>query len=222
MLQKKAVVPEMIDMIKELQSDSLFKDHILAGGTALALQLGHRSSTDIDLFTSNIQKPNEIINYFNKKYIGINIDVADDEYIRIFANNVKIEMIYVNEKILEEPKIQEGIKLFGLNDIAAMKLKAITGRTEARDFIDIAYLLKEISLKNMFGLYKEKYETISPLYMKRTLLTKSKIIKDNEWLVGIKMLRHDIEPNDIPGLIANEIERYNKDINIGKLKDSVI
>jgi len=51
MLRKEAVVSEMIDLIKELQSNSLFKDHILAGGTALTLQIGHRTSTDIDLFT---------------------------------------------------------------------------------------------------------------------------------------------------------------------------
>ena len=47
MLQKQAVAQEMIEMIKELQGDSLFKNHILAGGTALALHLGHRTSTDI-------------------------------------------------------------------------------------------------------------------------------------------------------------------------------
>jgi hypothetical protein len=39
----------MIAMIKELQNNSLFKDHVLAGGTALTLHLEHRTSTDIDL-----------------------------------------------------------------------------------------------------------------------------------------------------------------------------
>ncbi|MDR2701488.1 MAG: hypothetical protein LBB72_03550, partial [Spirochaetaceae bacterium] len=102
-----------------------------------------------------------------------------------------------------------------------MKLSAITKRTEPRDFIDIAYLLKEISLKKMFELYKKKYGAISPLYMKRTLLVKSKKIKDNEWLAGdIKMLRHDIEPKDVPMFIEQAIEKYNININIGKQADS--
>jgi hypothetical protein len=68
----------------------------------------------------------------------------------------------------------------------------------------------------MFDLFKERYDSISPLFMKRTLLTKSRNIKDNEWLVGgIKMLRHDIELNDVPVFIERAIEEYNKIINVG-------
>jgi predicted nucleotidyltransferase component of viral defense system len=135
-LQKKAVVPEIISLVTELQSNPLFKDHVLAGGN--------------------------------------------------------------------------------INEIAAMKLKAITGRTEARDFIDIAYLLKEMSLNDIFKLFEKKYGSISPLYMKRTLLVKSKGIKENEWLVGIKMLKHDIEPYDIPKIIEENINIYNNSIGINR------
>jgi predicted nucleotidyltransferase component of viral defense system len=217
MLQKEAVVPEMINMIKDLQSNSLFKDHVLAGGTALTLQLGHRTSTDIDLFTQNRQNAVEITNYFKKNYKNVNIDVANDDFIRIYANGIKIEIVQYEEKTIDKIKNEEGIRLFGINEIAAMKLSAITQRTEPRDFIDIAYLLKEVPLEKMFELYRKKYDTISPLYMKRTLLTKCKNIKDNEWLVGgIKMLRDDIKPENVILLIENEIENYNKNNNIGK------
>jgi hypothetical protein len=50
-LRQETVVPEMLELIKELQSNPLFSDFYLVGGTALALQLGHRTSTDIDLFS---------------------------------------------------------------------------------------------------------------------------------------------------------------------------
>ena len=50
MLREETVVSSMLDIIKEFQSNPLFKNFYLAGGTALALQLGHRTSTDIDLF----------------------------------------------------------------------------------------------------------------------------------------------------------------------------
>jgi len=217
MLQKEAVVPEMITMIKELQSNSLFKDHVLAGGTALTLQLGHRTSTDIDLFTQKPQNAIELVNYFKKHYNNIKIDVAENDFTRIFANDIKVEMVQYEENIIEDIKNVENIRLFGKNEIAAMKLSTITKRTEPRDFIDISYLLKEISLEKMFELYKEKFGTISPLYMKRTLLIKSKKIKDNEWLVGgIKMLRHDIQPKDVPVFIEKAIEEYNETFNIGK------
>jgi len=215
MLQQEAVVSEMINLIKELQSNSLFKDHILAGGTALALQLGHRTSTDIDLFSSKIQNADLLTDYFKNNYNNINIIIASDEFTRIFVDNIKVEMVYYDEKLLETPKHEENIRLFSINEIAAMKLKAITRRTEARDFIDIAFLLKEIPVEKMFKLYKEKFGMISPLYMKRTLLTKSKTIKDNEWLVGIKMLRNDIIPQDVPDIIEKALDDYNRSINIG-------
>jgi predicted nucleotidyltransferase component of viral defense system len=215
-LQKEAVVSEMINLIEELQSDSLFKDHVLAGGTALALQLGHRTSTDIDLFTEKNQSAVALTNNIKKKYKSVNIEVANNNFTRIYANGIKVEMVQYEEKIIEKIRNEEGIRLFGINEIAAMKLEAITKRTEPRDFIDIAYLLKEIPLKKIFELYKKKYESISPLYMKRTLLTKSKSIKNNEWLFGgIKMLRHDIEPKDVPVFIERAIEEYNKNYDIG-------
>ena len=112
---------------------------------------------------------------------------------------------------------EDGIRFSDLNEIAAMKLDAITKRTRARDFIDIAYLLKEMPLQKMFELYKEKSGSISPLYMKRTLLIKSRSIKSNEWLTdGIRMLKYDIKPEDVPKFIEQKIEEYNKSINIAK------
>jgi len=218
MLRQETVVPEILEVIKELQSAPLFKDHVLVGGTALTLQLGHRTSTDIDLFTQKTQNTVTLINYFKDKFKNIEIKVANDDFIRIYTNDIKIEMVQYENKILETSKFEEGIKFLGINEIAAMKLDAITKRTEPRDFIDIAYLLQEISLKKMFELYKEIFGGISPLYMKRTLLIKSKNIKDNEWLSGgIKMLKDDIKPKDVPVILEKAIDEYNKKNGIGKL-----
>ena len=218
MLRQETVVPEILEVIKELQSAPLFKDHVLVGGTALTLQLGHRTSTDIDLFTQKTQNTVTLINYFKDKFKNVEIKVANDDFIRIYTNDIKIEMVQYENKILETSKFEEGIKFLGINEIAAMKLDAITKRTEPRDFIDIAYLLQEISLKKMFELYKEIFGGISPLYMKRTLLIKSKNIKDNEWLSGgIKMLKDDIKPKDVPVILEKAIDEYNKKNGIGKL-----
>ena len=217
MLQKEAVVQEMTDLIKGLQNDLLFKDHVLVGGTALALQLGHRTSTDIDLFTQKKQNTVSLVGYFKKNYTNTEIHIAKDDFIRLYANGIKVEMVWYEENIIKKAINEENIRLLGINEIAAMKLNTVTKRTEPRDFIDIAYLLKEISLEKMFDLYKENFGSISPLYMKRTLLTKSKSIKENDWLVGgIKMLRNDIEPKYVPVFIEKAIEEYNKNINVGK------
>jgi predicted nucleotidyltransferase component of viral defense system len=217
MLQKEAVVQKITDLIAELQNNPLFKDYVLVGGTALALQLGHRTSTDVDLFTQNKQNIIGLTEYFKNKYKDTNVVVAKDDFIQLYTNGIKVEMVWYEENILKKAKEIDNIKMVGINEIAAMKLNAVTQRTEPRDFIDIAYLLKEIPLKQMFDIYKENFGSISPLYMKRTLITKSKSIKENEWLVGgIKMLRNDIKPKDVPICIEKAVEEYNKTFNIGK------
>jgi len=209
------VSQKITDLIKEIQKEPLFKDHILVGGTALALQLDHRTSTDIDLFTTKTQSAVDIINFFNKNFKDVNVETGEDKFIRIFVNGIKIELVEYNEKLIEEPINKDGIRLVDLNELAAMKLEAMRTRTETRDFIDIAYLLKDMPLEKMFELYKKKFDTISPLYMKRTLLNKSKSIKDNEWLVGgIIMLKDDIKPKDVPVFIEKAIEKYNNNKNI--------
>ena len=215
MLRKEAVVQEMIDLIKELQENSLFKHHVLVGGTALALQLGHRTSTDIDLFTPKPQSAVALIDYFKKYYKNTDIQIAKNDFARILINNIKVELVEYEEKFIEEPKEEDGIRYAGLNDIAAMKLDAMLKRTRPRDFIDIAYLLKEMPLKKMFELYEEKMGSISPLYLKRALLTKSRKIQDNDWLEGnIIMLRHDIEPKDVPFFIGQAIKEYNEELGV--------
>ncbi|MDR0442584.1 MAG: nucleotidyl transferase AbiEii/AbiGii toxin family protein [Treponema sp.] len=65
MLCKEAVSCELIEIITDLQKEQLFSKHILAGGTALALQLGHRKSFDIDLFT--LEKQDNEKNGVSKK-----------------------------------------------------------------------------------------------------------------------------------------------------------
>ncbi|MFY8188410.1 MAG: nucleotidyl transferase AbiEii/AbiGii toxin family protein [Flavobacterium sp.] len=50
MLQTQTVVPELMELLRKIRSEKLFSDFNLVGGTALALQIGHRNSIDIDLF----------------------------------------------------------------------------------------------------------------------------------------------------------------------------
>ena len=50
MLQTQTVVPELLELLKNIMTDHTFEGFNLVGGTSLALQIGHRNSVDIDLF----------------------------------------------------------------------------------------------------------------------------------------------------------------------------
>jgi len=211
----------MLEVLKELQSNPLFFNFYLAGGTSLALQLGHRTSTDIDLFSYSEQNFVKIIQYLNKHPDKYKIDEYQEGFIRLYTNGIKVELIYDDMgKLIKEPKNIDGIIFLDKSEIAPMKLKAITGRTKSRDLIDFAYLLQEMSLENIFNLYKEKYGAVNINILKRELLFKSKIINEDDWLIGIKMIKNDIKPQNIPNIIKQSIDEYNISIGINSNKTS--
>jgi len=91
MLRKETVVQKMFNTIKEIQSNPLFKDFYLAGGTALALQLGHRTSTDIDLFSYTHNNFFDISMYLHKNPEKYKIDIDQEGFIKTYtkSNNTR-------------------------------------------------------------------------------------------------------------------------------------
>jgi predicted nucleotidyltransferase component of viral defense system len=129
---------------------------------------------------------------------------------RLYLNNIKVEFVFDNEgKRIKEDFNENGIKLLGLEEIAAMKMRAVTSRTEPRDIIDIAYLLKDMSLKKIYDLYKERYGNIIAEHTNKMLLKKCENIKINDWLKGIKLIKEEINPNNIYQYLKDKINDYN-------------
>jgi hypothetical protein len=146
-----------------LQTIPEFNEFHLVGGTALALQLGHRNSIDIDLFTLNEFDDNRIIELLNKQY-EVNEIFKRKNTIISLINNVKTDFIRHNYELLKPPVTEEGIRFLSKEDIAAMKFHAIiqSGK-RLKDFIDIYFLLEHFSMKQMIGFYCAKYPHSNPM-----------------------------------------------------------
>lgn len=82
-----------------------------------------------------------------------------------------MELNIVNYKYswLEEELIEDGIRLAHKKDIAAMKINAIIGRGTKKDFIDIAYLLKEYGMSDILRFYFAKYPDASIFLASKSL-----------------------------------------------------
>jgi hypothetical protein len=131
------------------------------------------------------------------------------------VNNIKVDHVSIPALHIEKPIEEDGIKMFGLRDIAAMKLRAIAnGRYKAKDYVDICYLLKvnDIPLRQMFEDYKIKYNCTDIMHVKKAL-TESNKVNPYEW-EKIKMMRKNIYLSDINGILKEEILNYNKENNI--------
>jgi len=162
MLRTETVERGLLELLKELMQDKHLSDFILAGGTNLALQIGHRKSIDLDLFTYKHFETAELVDYLCKEY-GLQVEIKKErDTIKGTIANMKIDLIAHIYPPLRPPIIEENIRMYSLPDIVAMKLVAISDNgTRLKDFVDIAYLSTKMSLSEMMTSYATKYPTVS-------------------------------------------------------------
>lgn len=163
MLQATTVEKRTLELLKQLQSQSELSDFHLAGGTALALYLGHRKSIDLDLFTPYPFDTTRLEHSLVTKF-GFQGDYSEQNTLKGRIDDVKIDCITHPYPLLQNPLEEEGIRLYSQPDIIAMKLSAIADNgSRLKDFIDIAYLSTQYSFQEMLGFYVQKFPTSSPL-----------------------------------------------------------
>ncbi|MCX6327279.1 MAG: nucleotidyl transferase AbiEii/AbiGii toxin family protein [Bacteroidia bacterium] len=157
MLQKEAIKPHVLELLKTLQADKTFAPFHLAGGTGLALQLGHRLSVDLDLFSLMPFDIDSYLDYLDKKYQFV-LDFSALNTLKGSIGEVKIDFISHPYKLLMPVIETEEIRLYSKSDIAAMKVNAIAGNgTRSKDFVDLYFLLIQYSIKEILEFYKTKY-----------------------------------------------------------------
>lgn len=152
---------EILDQKRKefLSKLGFLKDHgfYMAGGTALALQIGHRTSLDFDFYTGEKFDTRKFREQFDAEFQkSQEIYVAQDS-IEIDANGVKMSFFWYPYKLIRPAVRIEEILLASKEDIAAMKILAISQRGRRRDFIDIYFLIKEFGLEQIMKFAKEKY-----------------------------------------------------------------
>lgn len=156
MLFTETVEPSTLDLLKRLQSLCEFREMRLVGGTALALQIGHRKSVDLDFF-GNIPCNLDELSFIISNIADVK-PLSSTRLMRFLSvNGIKVDIVNYPYRWIDSPVSEDGIVLAGIKDIAAMKLSAITNRGTKKDFIDLYFLLQQYSLAEMFGFYETKY-----------------------------------------------------------------
>ena len=171
MLYTETLTTDTLELLKRLMQDERLSDFYLAGGTNLALTLGHRKSIDLDLFSYRSFDAQLLAEHLTRNYPFIIADLRTRDTIKGTINNVKIDLIAHNYPLLKEPNVYEySIRLYSKEDIAAMKLVAISDNGQRlKDFVDIAYLSTKLSLSQMLNAYVAKYPAGNQLHVLRGL-----------------------------------------------------
>ncbi|GAO27656.1 nucleotidyl transferase AbiEii/AbiGii toxin family protein [Geofilum rubicundum] len=149
-----------------LMESSVFEPFRLVGGTALSLQLGHRLSMDIDLFSDAaygsidfkaidefIEKTFPYYHHFSNldPAMGKSYSIGTDK-----GNVVKLDVFYT-DAFIQHPFIEEGIRMATIEEIIAMKIDVVQRIGRKKDFWDLDELLTQYDLSSMLSLHKQRY-----------------------------------------------------------------
>ena len=156
MLHLETIEPKTLELLRRLQSLSIFEHSRLVGGTALALQLGHRKSIDLDMFGTIDASP-EDIQEACKEVGELEISKTSKNINIYWVDGIKVDCVNYPYEWLDDCLVIDGVRLASVNDIAAMKISAIINRGTKKDFIDIHFLLQKMSLNHILDLYDQKY-----------------------------------------------------------------
>ena len=145
--------------------DGILTDFKLVGGTALALQIGHRISIDLDLFNPNSFDENELLDYLQNEY-DFKITYQSKNTLKGEIDNIKVDFIAHQYVDLNAEIVLENIRFASLSDIAAMKVNAIVRSGERiKDYIDLAFLSSYYSLVEIQEFYSIKYPNSNSIMM---------------------------------------------------------
>jgi hypothetical protein len=151
-LDKKRI--DILPLLKEFK-----KDFYLAGGTALALQLGHRDSLDFDFFCPediNTKKLFEKIQTVFKWHAILKTQEEKNTLSVFIDNHIKLSFFTFDYKLVGKTLNDEYLRFASISDIACMKFSAITSRAANKDYIDLYFILRAIPLEDLLKKCSKK------------------------------------------------------------------
>ena len=133
----------------------------LAGGTALALQIGHRRSVDLDFFSQTEDIPT-IRAALEKELAPFDASLADSAWGNLvyLARNVRIGFYGYGYSLVSPLVESEGVRLASVEDIALMKMDALLSRAARKDFYDLYFICQRIPLRQLLDLAPQKYPSV--------------------------------------------------------------
>jgi len=191
---------------KIFQKFKNFPDFYLVGGTALALQIGHRVSIDFDLFSDRkitLSFLNKVEKVFKDSKIIIKIN--NPEQLTVEVDEVRIDFVnYPFPPILGFINFQ-GMNILKIPEIAAMKAQTLSRRPALKDYIDLYFILKEkyVNLNEIIDIADKKYkdEFNTRLFLEQLIYLKD--VKDTK----IEFLKKKVDKSEIERFFEEEIKK---------------
>ena len=165
-LDKKRI--DILPLLKEFR-----KDFYLAGGTALALQIGHRDSLDFDCFCAediDTKKLFEKIKTVFKEHAILKTQEEKNTLSVFIDNHIKLSFFTFKYKLIGKTLNDEYFRLASVSDIACMKFSAITSRAVNKDYIDLYFILRANRLEDLLKKCSRKMPALDANLILKSLV----------------------------------------------------
>lgn len=209
MLHFNTVEPETLKLLRDLQAYGECQHFSLAGGTALSLHLGHRISIDLDLFTQDQFNSNALFESLRDSEVFRDTVASCSHavnslslFLKTEMREVKVDLIRHHYPLLMPVQCIDDIRIFSVQDIAAMKLNAIANRGCKKDFFDIHSLLKLFSLTELLSFFEEKYAQINSFTVMKSLTYFADAEADPEPMSLVDTSWHEVK-STLSSLVKN-------------------
>jgi hypothetical protein len=197
--KRQALLPEF----KKIARETFY----LAGGTGLALQIGHRDSIDFDFFTPNEFNTQSLISELERVFADPMLSITQVEKNTvscIIDGTVRCSFFSYPYPHIRPFIESEYFPIASIEDIGCMKLSAITSRSVEKDYVDLYFILKRVPLAELLALSTEKHPSLD-----EALILKSLVYFDDVLREPILFKEgHEVSFEDIQTFLRQTVEKH--------------
>lgn len=187
-------------VLDKLRANQFIEKFYLAGDAGLAFQLGHRKVQTLDFFIDTLPEKEKILQSF-QQFNATYVDGRAGEVV-VSIDNVRITISEYKYPTLKDFVKYENIKVACVLDIACMKLFSIYTKSSKKDFIDLYYIFRQFSLKELLTYFDFKFNNVE---FKKEQLTKVLTAFDEADKEPDPDMLEPIEWEEIKSAIVSEI-----------------
>ena len=143
-------------ILKELQRTRALRSFYLAGGTGLALYLGHRRSANLDFFKTETFDEEELLQRL-QRIPGLALLAKGPATLHTMIRGIKTSFLNFYQPLLSPFGAFRGIQVADPRDIAGMKISALASRRSRRDFVDLYVVSQKYGLETLLRSFCEKF-----------------------------------------------------------------
>jgi len=194
---------KILPLFKSFSNDGFY----LAGGTGLALQIGHRDSIDFDFFKEGDFDTTALIEKINITFVQHKLSITQQETNTVSClidDSIQVSFFGYRHKLLNPLVQNEYLNIASIIDIGCMKLSAITSRHLEKDYVDLYFILQNTSITELLKSFAKKYPSLD-----ETLILKSLVYFDDITEEPILFQEgHNVSLKTIEAFLQKTVKEY--------------